>query len=387
MLLKGVKNLFYTNENVCVACTLGEVFATASYFGVFAGTYHCNHGKPALPPSHFAVSTSKLLLAIGISILNVFFAFWLFKAALHHQNKVLKLELIAELLLTFTTLLLNAYAILNYKRRVSELNGWMMICTSYDLEVRRVLKELRKNRLFTYSYLLVMAAMSIYRVFVTHPEYDILTSVVSKLSTALATLTQGVALVHINTHILFVANFYRNTQSAFVKEMKVGRLNVSACLRKVRRFYAAAFRNIKTFTDIADPYYLLWIVLVVAQVIVNVAATAFAFNTNYYSKGLIILQIRTCGIIFFLTYNLIHCEMLANVSDDLLSFLFKFPISKLRTEEAAQVEMLIYTLKIQKPVLKASDIFTVGTRLLAPISGTVVTYVLVALQFHKAWSK
>ncbi|KAF2893178.1 hypothetical protein ILUMI_12994, partial [Ignelater luminosus] len=52
-------------------------------------------------------------------------------------------------------------------------------------------------------------------------------------------------------------------------------------------------------------------------------------------------------------------------SEDILSFLFKYPISKLSPAEAAQVEMLITTLTIQKPVLRASDIFTVGTRLLA----------------------
>ncbi|KAF2898269.1 hypothetical protein ILUMI_07910 [Ignelater luminosus] len=74
-------------------------------------------------------------------------------------------------------------------------------------------------------------------------------------------------------------------------------------------------------------------------------------------------------------------------SEDILSFLFKYPISKLSTAEANQVEMLITTLNIQKPVLRASDIFTVGTRLLASISGTVVTYVLVALQFHASWAR
>jgi hypothetical protein len=35
--------------------------------------------------------------------------------------------------------------------------------------------------------------------------------------------------------------------------------------------------------------------------------------------------------------------------------------------ESAQVEMLIATLEIQKPELKASDIFTIGTGLLASV--------------------
>ncbi|KAF5302953.1 hypothetical protein FQR65_LT19054 [Abscondita terminalis] len=70
------------------------------------------------------------------------------------------------------------------------------------------------------------------------------------------------------------------------------------------------------------------------------------------------------------------------VSDDILSFLFKYPISKLSVSEASQIEMLIKTIVYQKPVLRASDIFVVSTKLLASVSGTIVTYVLVALQFH-----
>lgn len=50
------------------------------------------------------------------------------------------------------------------------------------------------------------------------------------------------------------------------------------------------------------------------------------------------------------------------------SFLFRYPISKLTSEEAAQVELLITTLTLQKPILKAGDIFTVGTRLMASVS-------------------
>ncbi|CAH1367220.1 unnamed protein product [Tenebrio molitor] len=80
-------------------------------------------------------------------------------------------------------------------------------------------------------------------------------------------------------------------------------------------------------------------------------------------------------------------QQLHDLSQDILSFLFRCPISKLSPLESAQIEMLITTLTLQKPQLKASDIFTIGTRLLPSVSGTVLTYVLVALQFHALWSK
>jgi hypothetical protein len=54
-------------------------------------------------------------------------------------------------------------------------------------------------------------------------------------------------------------------------------------------------------------------------------------------------------------------------SQDILSFLFKCPVSKLSALESAQIEMMINTLILQKPQLKASDIFTVGTELLASV--------------------
>jgi hypothetical protein len=103
---------------------------------------------------------------------------------------------------------------------------------------------------------------------------------------------------------------------------------------------------------------------------------------------------------------MICCDLYRNgclllQSQDILSFLFRCPISKLSPLESAQIEMLITTLTLQKPQLNI-DIFTIDTGLLASVrinckdtqgyffvkvSGTVLTYVLVALQFHALWSK
>ncbi|KAK4874528.1 hypothetical protein RN001_013888 [Aquatica leii] len=74
-------------------------------------------------------------------------------------------------------------------------------------------------------------------------------------------------------------------------------------------------------------------------------------------------------------------------TEDILSFLFKYPVSKLSATDTTQIEMLIVTLNLHKPVLNASDMFVVSTRLLASVFGTVVTYVLVALQFYSTRTK
>ncbi|VEN49205.1 unnamed protein product [Callosobruchus maculatus] len=70
-------------------------------------------------------------------------------------------------------------------------------------------------------------------------------------------------------------------------------------------------------------------------------------------------------------------------SDDVLSFLYKFPISKLTNIEADQVQMLVLSLTLEKPVMKASHMFTFGLPLVPVLVSNTVTYVLVALQFDQ----
>ncbi|XP_065161027.1 uncharacterized protein [Atheta coriaria] len=98
------------------------------------------------------------------------------------------------------------------------------------------------------------------------------------------------------------------------------------------------------------------------------------------------LQLRVYIILGSMFY-LVQLVDSINHSDDITSFLFRYPISKLTPSEAAQIEILLTTLHTQKPILKASGIFTIGTRLMASITGTVITYVLVALQFHASWNQ
>nr|XP_015833217.1 PREDICTED: uncharacterized protein LOC103312264 isoform X3 [Tribolium castaneum] len=70
------------------------------------------------------------------------------------------------------------------------------------------------------------------------------------------------------------------------------------------------------------------------------------------------------------------------LSQDILSFLFKCPISKLNKLESAQVEMLIATLTIQKPEVKVSDIFTIGTGLLASVKNFQITLEIMKCVFR-----
>ncbi|KAJ3663176.1 hypothetical protein Zmor_007482 [Zophobas morio] len=113
----------------------------------------------------------------------------------------------------------------------------------------------------------------------------------------------------------------------------------------------------------------------------------YVFYDEELSENAIVTLVVSVFGALSTTYLIFKLDKLGNVSEDILSFLFQCPVSKLNPLESAQIEMLIYTLTLQKPVLKASDIFVLKTGLIASVSGTILTYVLVALQFHAVWSK
>lgn len=71
----------------------------------------------------------------------------------------------------------------------------------------------------------------------------------------------------------------------------------------------------------------------------------------------------------------------------MLSFLFKYPLSSLTREERNEIEVLIKYLILNKPNFTGWNTFEIGLKLFAGICGTIVTYVLVALQFHLQGSK
>ncbi|KAF5279270.1 hypothetical protein FQR65_LT15441 [Abscondita terminalis] len=145
------------------------------------------------------------------------------------------------------------------------------------------------------------------------------------------------------------------------------------------------FRNLEIFLN---PTCVLCIIFTTAIVVVNAYITlTISLDGDTFPPGLIAIQLQTLTSICLLWRTVGAIDNISKVSDDILSFLFKYPISKLSVSEASQIEMLIKTIVYQKPVLRASDIFVVSTKLLASVSGTIVTYVLVALQFHSAWTK
>ncbi|XP_031352485.1 uncharacterized protein LOC116177614 [Photinus pyralis] len=97
------------------------------------------------------------------------------------------------------------------------------------------------------------------------------------------------------------------------------------------------------------------------------------------------MELQLLASLYFMWEIVDSIQQFDTLTDEILSFLFKYHVSKLTRTEAAQVEMLINVITAQRPIFNACDIFVVGTKLFATVCGTIVTYVMVALQFHKTW--
>ncbi|KAF2881811.1 hypothetical protein ILUMI_24367 [Ignelater luminosus] len=173
---------------------------------------------------------------------------------------------------------------------------------------------------------------------------------------------------------------FKNIKIILLEEIEKSNKNRSktVSLQKLNNLYMCLVWNYRYLITFLQPSLLVIWISVMIIVICLFYILLLAYSLHEFKRDLF-LEIRTYGILAMPIFVLTETEKLNCISEDILSFLFKYPISKLNPAEAAQVETLITTLHLQRPILKASDVFTVGTRLLASISGTVVTYVLVAL--------
>ncbi|XP_049819129.1 uncharacterized protein LOC109602411 [Aethina tumida] len=101
--------------------------------------------------------------------------------------------------------------------------------------------------------------------------------------------------------------------------------------------------------------------------------------TNY----IIILQLRTFGTMVSIVYLMFRAQNVQNVCNDISSYIFKRKLNGFTNFEVLQLETILSCLFLRKPKLTFLNAFIVGTNLLSSISGTIITYVLVALQFYQ----
>ncbi|KAG5879178.1 hypothetical protein JTB14_037436 [Gonioctena quinquepunctata] len=158
-------------------------------------------------------------------------------------------------------------------------------------------------------------------------------------------------------------------------------------LQNLQKFYIAIYKNHKEHVLSVGNlvYYVSQVNNVIFVLVFTYLYYSYCWMNNIAAEYFFLCDVFVLTFITKVFFDKVDAVFHSN--EDLLSYLYTYPISKLSESEAAQVEILITTLTLEKPELSASNIFTVGTDLLASIAGNVVTYVLVALQFHASFSK
>ncbi|KAF2900674.1 hypothetical protein ILUMI_05510 [Ignelater luminosus] len=345
--------IFNGTPSNCVICAIGPILRFATFFGTFSGSYSCVHlnsdenTKVEFKNNSIAFAYSECLMLLVLAVIIQHF-YLLFTEYI--GQKLIVMELLADIFFFTGGLITLLYNALKRKTRIHELNAWMHILqTGYIYGVNTILdiKETRRIRVFGMINCLIIAiGLFFYTLYVfTRPFDGILSwTTIRRPIAVIAISVQVTTIIQFNVEAIFIESLFKNCHKLLKLQMIDHLDNLIKCSSRIKEF------NVM-------------LLLRKDQIETRMQMTR-----------------RLHGAIYK------NCSYMTN-SEDLLSFLFKYPISKLSAAEAAQVEMLITTLTIQKPVLRASDMFTVGTRLLASISGTVVTYVLVALQFHASWTE
>ncbi|XP_076264012.1 uncharacterized protein LOC143198578 [Rhynchophorus ferrugineus] len=156
-------------------------------------------------------------------------------------------------------------------------------------------------------------------------------------------------------------------------------------LKQYQKIYPAFSLNYEyQIVGYGNFFFIIWhfILAIISQIfcmsylVVLISGNA-DFNAEIFGEF-----IYCIGLIGFSYYICKKSSDITNLSNDLISYIYKYPITKLTLEEANLVESLLLVLHTHKPKMAIFDIFTVRKSIIPSVVGQVVTYGLVALQFN-----
>ncbi|KAK9880883.1 hypothetical protein WA026_013211 [Henosepilachna vigintioctopunctata] len=198
-----------------------------------------------------------------------------------------------------------------------------------------------------------------------------------------------------NLGIHIVNRVYRSVRLSFIRSINGDRLNHYGSKRadrvrlpvslkeKIKRtvsLYADLQQNRKLDSRFFGPIAPLWIILILMQLVGEIYLI-IAFEI-FQSNLLISFILTTILEYYFMSEVMRNIDSLIEQKNGIRSFIYKFPISKLSETEMHKIEMLCYIVTAHNPILNIGDIFYLHGKLIPPISGTILTYTLVALQFQ-----
>ncbi|KAL1517918.1 hypothetical protein ABEB36_001618 [Hypothenemus hampei] len=163
-------------------------------------------------------------------------------------------------------------------------------------------------------------------------------------------------------------------------------LDLADRLRLYNSFYTACVINYENqtlvFTTI--PYDVIHFIYVIVALGFSVLYLSFLLiHQDMEVKNGVIGGVLQSAFMCLTSYYMTErSTYIQNTSDNLISYLLKYPITKLNPNEANVVEDLINDLIYYKPILFPGHIFIIHKKLVPTMISHVITYSLMAVQFN-----
>ncbi|KAK9880885.1 hypothetical protein WA026_013213 [Henosepilachna vigintioctopunctata] len=298
------------------------------------------------------------------------------------------------------------YIYLNIPYRVEELN---LVCHLFDAK-----------RFFGLNTIICARCAKKVTVYMKRCEYGILVvlsiaigcelycykfkSITETLILPISFAQQYGVLMQINLKIILVQGIYKSMRKSLMATMneKISRNISLTSMKNQKKEYFPSLKTklgltihlyveLKKWSDLISKFLsmsnVIWISILSLQLIIQfyIGIAYDLFQSEDDQRLFLAFIIRTASSFYFGFSFLKNVEGLIRQSEDILRYIYKFPISKLNDEEMTKVEALFHTVISHRPVITVSNLFNIHAGLIPPICGVIITYVLVALQFRPVW--
>lgn len=385
----------------CVLCVFGKLYKALGPSGMSCYTFKCVHrGDNYI----FFVKPSKFYFFI--SLLNALSMFVVIMKEAKDYVETTRVDLKSSArMLTICLFYLKSLALIvnslaNSKHRLSSMKGILeLVQNSTYFEIDAVISEkfvVKYKKLtnlyygFAIGFFVLFSTLCFY-VFPLNNFFDLV-----RLYAVTYCIYLDIGIVFLywfecSTYLEIIKQFFRHVKYALSSKE-----NRAEKLGKLRRFYEAVIVNFRKYNRFLNPLLVIWLLMVIIILVFNMYMTVDAIimgsTRSIDHKGALIkVRLQSTLLIVFVVISMLQ-QLTAKV-EEITSYLFRYPICGLSQSEAAQVsvlnlreqkskllcfmcfnsmyqqvELLITALDIQVPVLNASDIFILGSKLIASVS-------------------
>ncbi|KAF2896848.1 hypothetical protein ILUMI_09328 [Ignelater luminosus] len=398
----------------CVSCAIGILINFSSVFGLPCVSIKCIHSR-SVNKTEIVFSKLRSYSAIAVAVflitVSIHYTFLIITASTERGNLLTRIGLLSNLIFCVRSSAAIIICICKSGYMVSHFKGFESIRHNWKITEKEDLLELKTVRRFrkevVHCFIIIAFLLLMYLTYLMISEFDANWNLLHKIATILCLCVDSMLfMIHevmAKFSTAFFSTYQKNLRNKLLdykpisKSEMLTKSGINAqnnSLRRIivlnKRLHCALVWNVEYYNKFYDLAVLLWLITAIALLVSNCFVLLTLWidrNLDIPESGFIGMESQIFLTILTVTYSLYCVHKLGSVSQDTLSFLFQYPISKLNAEEAAQVETLITVLSTKKPILNGMDIFIYDVSLLASITGTVLTYVLVAFQFSASWVK